>query len=59
MSVKALIFHISISCDKTFPWVLTDLTLEFDLLFENLNLANNLQIVCTRALIFHLREYSL
>ena len=46
MSSRALIFHMSISCDRTFPWVPTcyhvTLTLEFDLLvlFENINLVN-------------------
>ena len=38
---RMLIFHMSIPCGKTFPWVPTDLTLtlEFDLLVENFNLA--------------------
>ena len=41
VSIRALIFHMSVPCDKTFPWVPTDLTLtlEFDLLVENFNLA--------------------
>jgi hypothetical protein len=35
----ALIFHMNISCDKTFPWKIFDLvTLVFDLLIGNFNL---------------------
>ena len=37
MNARALIFHMSIPCDKTFPWIplflTVTLTLEFDLLF--------------------------
>ena len=40
VSARALIFHMSIPCDETFPWVrlffyLVTLTREFDLLFKN------------------------
>ena len=59
VSTRALIFHMSIPCDKTFPWIPlfffpVTLTLEFDLLFKNFNLANNFWIVSARALIFHM-----
>ena len=61
VSARALIFHMSIPCDKTFPWVYhyflscdLTLTLEFDLLFKNFNLANNFWTVSARALIFHM-----
>jgi hypothetical protein len=39
VSTRTLIFHTSIPCDKTFPWVekCLNLTLVFDLLIENLN----------------------
>ena len=45
VSARALIFHMNIPCDKTFPWVplffyTATLTLEFDSFFENFNLAN-------------------
>ena len=33
VSARALIFHMSIPCDKTFPRVLNLLTLTFDLFF--------------------------
>jgi hypothetical protein len=40
MSTKAWIFHMSIPCDKTFPWGqgFVTLTLVFDLLIKNFNL---------------------
>ena len=39
VSTKALIFHMSDPFDMTFPLVPKDLTLVFDLLVENFNLA--------------------
>ena len=57
VSALALIFHMSIPCDKAFPWVpliFYPLTLEFDPFFENFNLGNNFWTVSTRALIFHM-----
>ena len=58
MSARALISHMSIPCDKTFAWIplfLTlTLTLEFDLFFENYNLANNFLTMSARALIFNM-----
>ena len=45
-SARSFIFHMSISCDKTFPWFhyfwhCMTLTLEFDPFFKNFNLAYN------------------
>ena len=58
VSARALIFHMNIPCDKTFPWMplllTVTLTLEFDLLFKNFNLANNSWTVSARALIFNM-----
>ena len=56
VSARALIFHMSILCDKTFPWVTTSftLTLEFDIFSENFSLAINFWTVTANALIFHL-----
>ena len=57
VSARALIFHMSIPCDKTFKWLpLFDpviLTLEFDPYFNNFNLADNYWSVSARAFIFH------
>ena len=52
MSARALIFHMSIPCYKTFSWV--PLTLEIDLLFENFNPAYNYSTMSDRVLIFHM-----
>ena len=98
VSSRALVFHMSIPCDKTFSWVplfltlwpwpwslthilktltllisfeqwvlerqgslvatnnfaLMTLTLEFDLLFENFNLAKNFWTVSARVYTFHM-----
>jgi hypothetical protein len=59
VSTRALIFHMSIPCDKSFPWVfkifdLVTLTFVFYLLIENFNFGFNFRIVSTRALIFHM-----
>ena len=59
LSARALIFNMSIPCDKTFPcepyfFYPVSLTLEFYLLFENLNLANNFWTMRARALIFYI-----
>ena len=50
VSARAVIFHMSIPCNKTFPWVRTfvTLTLEFDLFSENLILANYCSTVSVR-----------
>jgi hypothetical protein len=55
---RALIFHMSILCDKTFSWVqnfwtCVILTLVFNLFIENFNLAYIFWLVITRTLIFH------
>ena len=39
MSARALIFNMNITSGKTFPCLPTILTLEFGLLFENVNLS--------------------
>ena len=59
VSARALIFHMSIPCDKTFPWVSiifdpVTLTLEFDPFKKNFNLTYNFWTVSARALIFHM-----
>jgi hypothetical protein len=58
VSTRALIFHMSIPCHKTFPSVqkfdLVVLTLVLNLHFKNFNLGYNFWIVKNRALIFHL-----
>jgi hypothetical protein len=62
VSTRPFIFHISISCDKTFfgyqttnRFDLVTLALVFNLLvlIENFNLGYIFWMVCTRALIFH------
>ena len=59
VSSGALIFHMSIPCDKTYPWVplfflLVTLTLENDPFLKTFNLANNFWTVNARSLIFHI-----
>ena len=66
VSARALIFHMSIPCDKnngthwkilsvgTIIFDPVTLTLEFDPFFENFNLANNFWKLSARALIFHM-----
>ena len=56
-SARALIIHLSVSNDKMFPLVPTffypvTLTLEFGLLFEKFNLANNFSTVNASVMIF-------
>ena len=55
---RALIFHMNIPCDNTFPWYHyfypVTLTLEFDPFFENFNIAYNFWTVIARTLIFHM-----
>jgi hypothetical protein len=54
---RALIFHISVSYSKTFPWapnIFELLTLMFDPLIKNFNLGCNFQMVCTTMLTFHM-----
>ena len=58
VSARALIFYLSIPCDKTFPWEQLVLPCDLDLgvgpCFVSLNLANNLWTASDRALIFHI-----
>ena len=58
MVARALMFYMSILCDKTFcgyqHFYPVTLTLEFDLIFGNFNLADNIRTVSARALIFHM-----
>ena len=54
LSARALIFHMSIPCDKTIIFYPVTLTLEFDPFFKNFNLVNNFWTVSARALIFHM-----
>jgi hypothetical protein len=54
VSTRALIFHMSIPCDKTFLWVSKFFTLVLDLLIENCNLGYVFWLVCTSASIFHM-----
>ena len=56
---RALIFHMNIPCDKTFPWVPLFFTLwpwpwSLTHFLKNFNLANNFWTVSARALIFHM-----
>ena len=58
-SARALIIHLSVSNDKMFPLVPTffypvTLTLEFGLLFEKFNLANNFSTVNASVMIFQI-----
>jgi hypothetical protein len=59
VSTRALIFHMSIPCDKTFPLVekndLNTSTLVFDILIENINLGYIFWLVGTRVLTFDIR----
>jgi hypothetical protein len=52
VSIRALIFHMSVPCDKPFKRVLNTLTftLVFDSLIKNFNLGYNFWMICTRAL---------
>jgi hypothetical protein len=63
IGTRALIFHMNVSCNKTFPWVLKYLTLwpwcltylvtlMFDLLNENFDLSYIFWMVRSRILIF-------
>ena len=58
VSARAMIVHISIPCDKTFPWVPFFFTMwpwPWSLtIFENFKLANNFWTVSARALIFNM-----
>ena len=59
VSARAFIFHMSIPWDKKRPGIpiiftRVTMTLEFDLLFENFNIANNFWIVKARALVFQM-----
>ena len=58
VSARALIFHMSIPCDETIPWVPffypVTVILEFDPVFVNFILAKIFWTVSTRALIFHM-----
>ena len=56
MGAIGLIFHISIRCDKTFPWVPVTLTLEFKLFSEKSNLEYKFWTVSARALIFNISK---
>ena len=63
VSARALIFHSSIPCDKTFLWVPLFFTLwtwplSLTLFLKNFNHANNLLTVSARALIFYMRILS-
>ena len=67
MEAKALIFHMSISCDKTFlcaPTLLTlwpspyYLVLEYYLLLENIKLVKNFWTVSATVYSFHMNIYS-
>ena len=55
VSARALIFYMNISWDKALRWVPTimTLTLEFDLLFENFNIAKNFWTMSARVYKFH------
>ena len=58
VSARSLIFHMSIHCDKIFPWVPLFFTLlpwpwSLTHFFENFNLADNFWTVSARSLIFH------
>ena len=58
VSARALIFHMSIFCEKIFPcsniFYPVNLTLEFYPFSENFNLANIFWTASARALIFHI-----
>jgi hypothetical protein len=62
VSTMAVTFHINIPCNKTFPWVpkiyLVTLILVFELLIKNFKLGFIIWMVCTWALIFHMRVFS-
>jgi hypothetical protein len=49
VSTRGLIFHMSVLCDKTFPFCIVTLTFVFDILVENI-----FWVVGTWALIFHM-----
>ena len=64
VSAWVLIFHMHISCDKTFPLVPkyfdpVTLTFEFGYLFENLNLVYNFSTESASGFIFQMNRYSL
>ena len=59
VSARALIFHMSIPCDKTFPrepffFYTVTLALEIDPFFEHIYIAFNFLTGSTRALIFYI-----
>ena len=59
VSTRALIFHMYVLYDKSFPWVSNYLTSwpwprRLTYFFKNLNLGYNFWMVSTRALIFHM-----
>ena len=58
MFTRALIFHMSIPCDKTFPWVAifdpVTLTLEFDLFYKQFKLDDVFWTVSHNGSIFHM-----
>jgi hypothetical protein len=59
VSTRALIFHMSVSCDKTFPWLQKSLTFWpwpwcLSYLLKTLTLAIFFLLVSTRTLIFHM-----
>ena len=57
-SARDFIFHMSIHCDKTFPWVPLFLPCDFDLgvwpIFENFNLADKFWTMSASDCIFHM-----
>ena len=60
---RALMFHMSIPCDRNFWWVLlfffpVTLTFEFDLFFDNFKLAYDFCTDSARSLIFHMSDHS-
>jgi hypothetical protein len=54
ITTRGLIFHRSILCDKTFPWVQTVLTLVFTYLLKTLTLAISFWLIGTWTSIFHI-----